>query len=144
MCKVLIKEVTKVHAGAKGNHADGSPWRLHVMDCLVSVDGSEVVTRTVKTFEDDVAMKIANLPADETLVLDAEKEGENTPCIYMIRKPKKKFQPQGSGGPSNRQVALRCAVQFDRTQARHFEESSTPVRILGHADVFLMWLNQKD
>ncbi len=133
MCKVLIKKVEKVH-DPKSGMTNEKPWKLWIFDCAVQVDGSEVVTRTLKTFEESIADKIVNLAAGESMNFEAKKEGEKSPCTYMIRNPKK----QGGAGrmpavqpKSNRQVALECAA---RGQAQ------TVSGVLAAADDFLAWL----
>lgn len=132
MCKILIKKVDKVHTPKSGGTA-GNEWTLSIFDCQVQVDGSEVVNRTVKTFEKDIAEKIGKLQAGETLNFKAEKEGEQSPCTYMIRKQKKNFSRERSQGSqkSNRQLALECAV---RGRATTFSA------VLAAADRYLAWL----
>ncbi len=141
MCKVLIKEVKRVHAPKSGS-TNEKAWKLFIFECAVQVDGSEVVVRTLKTFEESIATSIGNLADGASLVFDAKKEGDKSPCTYMIQKPKKKgggFRREALG-TSDRQMALRYAVELERVQASHCDEVPSPETILVTADKFLMWL----
>jgi hypothetical protein len=147
MCKVTIKKVEKIHKAATGA-TEGRSWTLHIMDCLISVDGSEKeAVRVVKTFEADIAQKINTLPEGQTLEFEAEKKPDGSVYEYMIKKQGGGFRNRGGRngsepfGPTNRQQALKVAVELERAQSAISGEVPTALKILETAEVLLNWLN---
>jgi len=144
MCKVLIKEVRKIKKPAKSKDAE-KPWTLHFFECLVSVDGSpEEAVRTVKTFEDDIAMQISSLDAGKTLEFEAKKEGDAAPFEFLIQKPKPpKAQGSFKGqalGPTNRQCVLKVAVELNKARSEVTGDIPTAKEIIATAEELLVWL----
>lgn len=129
MCKVLIKAIEKVHPMKSGGPAE-KPWKLFLFDCLVEVDGGPAGVRTVKTFDEPVAKAIE---AGVGKTFEAKKQGEVSPFSYLVGPEKKQgaFRPQ-STGETNRQTALKCAVQTVKTGGH--------VQSLETAEKYLAWL----
>lgn len=149
MCKVTIKKVEKIKKPVTGN-TDGTGWMLHIMECVVSVDGSKEGVRTVKTFEDSIAQQVAKLEEGSELVFEATKKPAGSVYEYTLKLPKSSFRNRGGRnasepfGPTNRQAALRYAVELERAQSATCDEIPTPAMILETAEKFLSWLEQRD
>jgi len=139
MCKVTIKEVRK-SVGPKSGVKDGKPWKLWIFECLVSVDGSaEEAVRTCKTFDEGIA---SSTLAGQTF--EAKKEGDSAPYSFLLQPEKKAGRAAGfrQQGPreSNRQTALRYAVELERGRSVQSGEIPETKQILSTADQFLKWL----
>ncbi len=146
MCKVMIKKVEKIHRSATGA-TEGRSWTLHIMDCLISVDGSEKeAVRTVKTFDEEIAHKINTMPEGSTLTFEAEKKPDGSVYEYLIKKQGgfRKQHGRGGGtdpfGPTNRQQALKVAVELHRARSMEQGEAPTALQIIETAEVLLNWL----
>jgi hypothetical protein len=132
MCKVLIKKIEKVHAMKTGGPKDKT-WKLFLFDCLVEVDGSGVDgVRTVKTFDEATAKQIEEGTGK---TFESKKQGDAAPFSYLVGPEKKQgsgFRAQASG-ETNRQTALKCAVQTVKTGGY--------VQTLEVAEKYLAWLD---
>jgi len=147
MCKVTIKKVEKV-LPVKSGRGDRGPWSLHLFECLVEVDDSgKDGIRTLKTFDAGVARQIED-GAGKTF--EAKQQGEQAPFSYKIDPERSGFRNKGGRsasepfGPTNRQAALRYAVELERAQSATCDEIPTPAMILETAEKFLAWLEQGD
>lgn len=146
MCKVTIKKVV-ASKDPKSGAKDGKPWTLWVFECLVSVDGSgEEAVRTCKTFDEKVAQNIESFAAGKTaqVVFEAKKEGDAAPFSFMLIPEKKGGKGGGARqqapGESNRQSALRYAVELERGRSVQSGYVPSSDEILEMAGKFLAWL----
>lgn len=144
MCKVTIKKVEKFLKGASGE-SNGKPWELHVFKCLVSVDGSsESAVRTCKTFDAGIAQQIKDLKDGQEVMFEAKQEGGQKPFDFLLQPERKRQKPefkgQRSAGETNRQAALRIAVELERGRAVQSGDVPTSEQIIGTAEKFLKWL----
>lgn len=146
MCKVTIKKVEKIYPSVSGARKDGSEWRLHIFDCLVSVDGDKrSAVRSVKTFVPELAQKIAQLDDGANEVFEADKEPVGKSFEYLVKHPKKSYRGKRGGqdqpyGPTNRQQALKVAVDLAAARASREGDVPTAGDILKEADELLSWL----
>jgi hypothetical protein len=151
MCKLTIKKVEKAKKPVSGEK-DGKPWTLYLMECLVQVDGKEPsAIRTVKTFDQWIYQQIMALEEGKTLEFEAKQEGESAPFQFLIVPEKARGNRQdgrgkAGGSPAihtNRQQALKLAVELERGRAMQSGDVPTPQEILRVADEFVAWLENK-
>ncbi len=144
MCKVTIKKVVKIHPVRSGT-SDGREWKLHIFECRIRVDGDErEVLRTVKTFDQALALRIAQLDDGSKDVFESTKQPVGSTYEYLVKPEKKGYRNKRGGndqpfGPTNRQQALRVAVELWRARSA---EQGVPEdeQIVETAETFLNWL----
>ena len=139
----------KILKPVDGN-SDGRPWKLHIFECVVSVDGSKDGVRVIKTFEEELARKVLMLDEGKELCFEAERRPAGSVYEYTLKRPKAAGGHRNRGGkggadpfgPTNRQAALRYAVELERAQSSQCDEIPTSAMILETAEKFLSWLEQ--
>jgi hypothetical protein len=146
MCKVTVKKVEKFKKGATGS-TNGKPWELHVFQCMIMVDGAlPAASRTVKTFEADIAKQLKDLEEGKELTFEAKKEGAVAPFEFMLV-PEKRQNGQNVRnrqsepfGPTNRQAALDYGVKFELARASNEGDSPLVQNALLIGAELLEWL----
>lgn len=148
MCKVTIHEVKK--AKKPVNSPPGvKPWTLFIMECVISVDANtKTDVRTVKTFEQDIYQQINTMQAGTTLTFEADKKPDGSVYEYTLKKDRQAngFRNRGGRngsepfGPTNRQAALKVAVELHRAKSKEQGEVPTAAQIIETAEELLCWL----